>query len=253
MKKELRETRTALSNHNHGHEVLNAVKNERRQAILGILWEGAFSAEGLQTGLRNHGFNHSQKVIYEYLKPLLKACLVKRSGKRFTLTLYGRKIHRAMVRHGFAGQLPANSSGHEERILGALLSGAKTRQELLSVTSSKSLSRTLKRLRDCKLISNSQLLERVFYFRTKRALHLEHLSPTQKRICDGIPRTGISAKALSKTVGINLRRTYKYLRSLRGKKLVFKRVQPCKIELTPSGIMVAEFLEEVKGILKGAA
>lgn len=248
VKKELREISRVLSEEDHRLRLLNAVKNRRRLAILNVLWGGFFSLEGLQRELGKRGFRHSQKTVNEYLKPLLKAGLVKESGKRFGLTLYGRKVHAAVVRHGFSGELPGHSEGYEERILRSLLGGAKTRGELLEVAPEKSLSRILKRLLDRGLVVNNSPSDRVFYFRTKRALSLERLSLTQKRICDAIPQAGISARELSRVVGINLRRVYKYLRGLRGKKLVFRRNVPVRFKLTVRGRSVAEFLDEIAGI-----
>jgi predicted transcriptional regulator len=70
------------------------------------------------------------------------------------------------------------------------------------------------------------------------------LSPTEKRIFKAIPKTGIPARSLSREVGINLRRTYKYLRRLRDKKLVFALKMPRTYELTQSGTEIAKLLEE---------
>lgn len=248
VKKELRETTRILSEAHHGLDLLNAVKNKRRLTILDILWKGMLSFDDLQSRLRKMGFSYSQGTIGEYLKPLLQAGLVKENGNRFGLTLYGRKVHDAMIKHGFAGWLPIHSEGYEERILRSLLDGAKTRGELLEVAPAKSLSRTLRRLIERKLIVNDSVPDRVFYFRTKRALSMERLSPMQKRVCEAIPQGGNSARDLSRAAGVNLRRTYKYLRGLRGRKLVFRRDVPVKFELTERGRSVAEFLDEVAAI-----
>jgi len=248
VKRELRETSEVLSKDDHGLKLLNAIKNRRRLAILDVLWERPLSLDALQKNLKSYGFYHSQKTIGEYLKPLLSAGLVKEWDNRFGFTLYGRKVQDAVVKHGFAGQLPVHSGGYEEKILRSLLDGAKTRGELLEVAPAKSLSRTLKRLQERRLIANDSPSDRVFYFRSKRALSLEQLSPTQKRICDLIPQAGISAHDLSEVAGINLRRTYRYLRSLRGRKLVFRRNVPIRYELTVWGRTTAEFLVEVAGI-----
>lgn len=245
VKRELRETGKVLSEDDHRLKLLNAIKNERRLAILDILWEKPSSLKGLQQKLKSHNFHHSQKTIREYLKPLLKTGLVKEHNKRFQLTLYGRKVQDAVIKHGFAGKLPIHSGGYEEKILRKLLDGAKTRSELLDVAPANSLSRTLKRLVRRKLIVNNSPSTRVFYFRTKRALSLERLSPTQKRISNAIPEAGISAPDLADVVGISLRRMYKYLRSLRGKKLVFRRNVPVRYELTDKGKSTAKLLEEV--------
>jgi DNA-binding transcriptional ArsR family regulator len=248
VKKELREIDRILSEEDHRLKLVNALKNNRRLTILQILWERPFSVDSLQKELAKCGLHHSKKTIRGYLKPLLKAGLVRESGKRFLLTLYGRKVYDAVMSHGFEGQLPIHSGGYEERILRSLLDGGKTRSELVEVGPAKSLSRVLKRLLERKLIVNNSPSARVFYFRTKRALSLEQLSPTQRRICDAIPPSGISAGDLAEAVGISLRRVYKYLRSLRGKKLVFRRDVPVRYELTEHGRAVAKFLEEIAGI-----
>lgn len=248
VKKELREIGRVLSEDDHGLKLLNALKNERRLAILNILWQRPFSVDGLQKKLGNCGLHHSKKTISEYLKPLLKAGLVRESSKRFLLTLYGRKVYDAVVKHGFKEQLPIHSGGYEERILRNLLDSGKTRDELVKVGPAKSLSRVLKRLLERKLIVNNSPSARIFYFRTKRVLSLEQLSPTQKKICEAIPQNGISASDLAESVGISLRRTYKYLRSLRGKKLVFRRDTPVTYELLERGRVVAGFLEEIAGV-----
>jgi DNA-binding PadR family transcriptional regulator len=248
IKKELRETDKTLAESNHRLKLLNTIKNTRRLAILSDLEKRSLSLETLQKRLRKHGFRHSQDTILGYLRPLLETGLVKESDGRFSLTLYGRKIHDSVTKHDFAGRLPTHSSGYEEAILRNLLSGAKTRNQLSEAATHQSLSRTLKRLQERRLIVNNSPSDRVFYFRTKRELSMEMLSPTQTKICEAIPQAGKSARELSDAVGISLRRLYRYLRSLRGKKLVFRREMPGKYELTARGREVAEFLEEIAAI-----
>ncbi len=248
VKKELKETSKLLSEASHPPKLLNAIKNQRRIVILNILSKYPLPIESLQKELKRYGFYHSQETINDYLKPLMDAGLLKQTGKRIGLTLYGRKVNRAVAKHGFSGQLPVNSRGQEEIILRSLLDGKKTRADLLRRISARNLSRTLRRLLERKLIAQSAFTNRVFYFRTKRATQLERLSPTQKRICAVIPEAGISARALAKQVGINMRRTYKYLRNLRGKKLVFRRQIPTNYKLTAEGRITAEFLDEIAHI-----
>jgi hypothetical protein len=77
---------------------------------------------------------------------------------------------------------------------------------------------------------------------------MENLTPTQTRVCNSIPITGISAPDLSKNTGITLRRIYKLLRTLRGKKLVFRRSFILKYTLTPEGKRTGYFLEEISKI-----
>jgi predicted transcriptional regulator len=248
VKKELRETNRILSENNHGLRLLNALKNRRRLTMLNVLSERPLTLDRLQRKLKEHGYQHSQKTIKDYLQPLIKAGLIEEHDRRFGATLYGRKIDEAVVKHGFAGQLPTHSGGREERILRSLLEGPKTREELLEAASTHSMSRILNRLQKLNLIMSETPSNHVFYFRTKRATTLERLSPTQKRICEAIPQAGISARALSEAVDINLRRAYKYLRNLRGKKLVFRRNVPVSYQLTGKGKTVAQFLKEVAGM-----
>ncbi len=248
VKKELNQITNAVSNPDHTLNLLNAVKNRRRLEILRILRDRPLGISELQKKLRNRGFHHSKKTVRQYVKPLLRVGLARESNKRFDLTIYGRKINDIAVMHGFTGQLPPRSNGYEEKLLRTLLGGAKTRVELAECAPHKSLSRILKRLREAKLVSDNSRSANVFYFRTKRALTLEKLTPTQKRICEFIPQSGIPAPELAKLVGVNLRRTYKYLRNLRGKKLLFRRTIPTRYELTASGKVAAEFLEDIAHI-----
>ena len=248
VKRELREANKVLSDSNHGLTLLNTLKNERRLAILTTLSESPHSLEDLQNTLGRRGYLHSQKTITDYLEPLIQARLVEDDGKRLKLTLYGRRINDAVAKHGFAGQLPIHSSGHEEKILRTLINSPKTREELLKVAPTKSMSRTVKRLQMRNLIVNNSDSDRIFYFRTKRSPDLERLTSTQKRLHEAIPQAGISARPLSKATNVNLRRVYKYLRNLRGKKLVFRREMPLHYELTATGRNVAQFLEEIANI-----
>lgn len=248
VKKELHETTQKLLRRNHELRLLNALKNRRRLTILNILRKRPLSTEDLQRELQDSRYFHSQKTIQQYLKPLVNAGLVRKTDERFGLTLYGQKITGAVKWHNFEGQLPVNSGGNEEQILRSLLEGAKTRDELLHSVPTNSFSRILKRLLELKLIHSDSPSDRIFYFRTKRPTHMERISPTQKKICATIPQAGTSARALSALVGINLRRTYKYLRNLRGKKLVFRREVPREFQLTEKGRKTAEFLEKIAEI-----
>lgn len=248
VKRELRETRKKTSKDDHWPQLLNALKNKRRLAILNLLKRHPLSIENLQKRLKDFGYNHSQETIHQYLESLLNTGLIWVLNGKTHLTLYGRKIIDAINKHNFKGQLPMNSCGNEERIITSIYEGAKTRQDFKQLVKSTSLPRTLNRLLKLHLIQNSSSSDRILYFRTKRPTRLENLSPTQERICKTIPTIGISARNLSKSVGINLRRIYKHLRNLRGKKLVFRREPPHKFELTEKGRRAAEFLIDITQI-----
>ena len=248
VKKELRETSRILSESNHGLRLLNALKNSRRLIILSDLTERPLTLDRLQENLTRQGYQHSQNTINGYLQPLVTAGLVEERDRLFALTLYGRRIQEAVLKHSFAGHLPIHSGGHEEKILESLLGGPKTRKELLEIAPAKSMSRSLKRLQASSLVLKNSPSDRVFYFHTKRPTTMERLLPTQRKIHAAIPQAGISARALSRTVGINPRRVYKCLRGLRGKKLVFRRDMPRCYELTERGRTMALFLREIAGI-----
>jgi coproporphyrinogen III oxidase-like Fe-S oxidoreductase len=140
VKKEIREVNKILSESNHGLRLLNALKNNRRLIMLNILMERSLSLDDLQKKLKEHGYQHSQKTIIDYLQPLTRAGLVEEDDKRFRLTLYGRRISEAVAKHGFSGHLPVHSGGYEEKILRSLLEGPRAREELLRVAPAKSMS-----------------------------------------------------------------------------------------------------------------
>jgi predicted transcriptional regulator len=85
----------------------------------------------------------------------------------------------------------------------------------------------------------------VFYFKTKRDSDGLEVSPTEKRVYANISNEGIPAKKIATKTGISLRRTYKYLRKLRGKKLVFARTIPKSYGLTANGVEMAAMLKRV--------
>jgi predicted transcriptional regulator len=248
VKKELHETMQKLSKENHWTQLLNSLKNRRRLTILNLLKRRPISLKNLQKGLKNSGFNHSQKTIQQYLKSLFDTGLIMKANEKISLTLYGTKITDLINKYRFEGQLPVNSNGDEERMLISLFESDKTRHNLKQIVNSNSVSRILKRLLKLHLIQNNSSSDRIFYFRSKRPTYLENISPTQKRICKAIPKVGISTRDLSKSVGINLRRTYKYLRNLRGRKLVFRREVPHTFKLTTKGRELAKFLIEISQI-----
>jgi predicted transcriptional regulator len=61
---------------------------------------------------------------------------------------------------------------------------------------------------------------------------------------------GISAGKLAKETGISMRRTYKYLRGLKGKKLVFIRRTPKIYCLTDKGEKLASVLQGLQNIVE---
>jgi len=252
-KNEFLEMNGMLCADDHVHNLLNAVKNDRRQKVIEALSERRRSIKGLQEYLKSKGYYHSQHTIAsEYVEPLVNAGLVKRDGNKYRLTLYGQKFRDVLNRFNVGNSLPSNSRCYEEIVLKKLKDGPKSYADLVESVTQKSLSRSLKRLTENGLVTKSKSPDYVFYFRTKK-VPKKAFSPTEKKAYEAIPDVGISARELSKKVGINLRRTYKYLRRLRKRRLVFTRKRPRTYELTPSGTELANFLEETANLVLDAS
>jgi len=251
-KNELLEINGTLCADDHVHDLLNAVKNDRRQKVMEALSQRPRSIKGLQEYLKTKGYYHSQQTINSaYVEPLVKAGLVRRDDDKQRLTLYGQKFLNLLNRFSVENPLPSNSHCHEEAILKKLKDGPKPCIGIVESVTQKSLSRSLKRLIESGLVTKSKTPDYVFYFRTKK-VPKKAFSPTEKKVYETIPEVGISARDLSKKVSINLRRTYKYLRRLRKKRLVFTRKKPKTYELTPSGMELANFLEETAELVSDA-
>ena len=124
----------------------------------------------------------------------------------------------------------------------SLLIGPKTFEEIESLISSKIASRILKRLRSVGLIETPEERDYIFFFKSKRDPGKETFTETERKIYDTLPNEGISAGKLAKETGLSMRRTYKYLRGLKGKKLVFIRKTPKAYGLTCKGEMLASVL-----------
>ena len=252
-KNEFLEMNGMLCADEHVHDLLNAAKNDRRQKIIEALSERSRSIKGLQEYLKSKGYYHSQHTIAsEYVEPLIEAGLVKRDDAKYRLTLYGQKFRDISNRFNVENPLPPHSRCYEEIVLKKLKDEPKTYADLVDSLTQKSLSRSLKRLAENGLITKSKTPVYVFYFRTKK-VPKKPFSPTEKKIYETVPEVGISARELSKKVGINLRRTYKYLRRLRKRRLVFTRKKPKTYELTPSGTELANFLEETANLVSDAS
>jgi len=252
-KNEFLEINGTLSKGDHIHNLLNAVKNDRRQKVIEALSERPHSIKGLQEYLKSRGYYHSQKtVVSEYVNPLVRVGLVKRHDAKYGLTFYGQKFRDMLNRFNVENPLPPHSNCYEEILLRRLKDGPKSYADLAESVTQKSLSRSLKRLIENGLVTKSKSPEYVFYFRTKK-VPKKAFSPTEKKVYETIPEVGISARPLSEKVGINLRRTYKYLLRLRKRRLVFTRKRLRTYELTPSGSELANFLEEMTNLVSDAS
>jgi len=245
VKHEILEIRRVAGESKHTRQLLNAVKNKRRLKILDALCERSCNVEELQRQLREDGFHHSRRTIVEaYLKPLMRVGLVGEDGVRFKATFYGRMVQGLLKERGSLGLLPIHSCCYEEVVLREL-STPKTFNELATNVPAKSLSRILMRLRVKGLLAKRAHSYYVFYHKAQ-GKPKTHLSATEKRVFDAIPQTGIAVRSLSRAVGINIRRTYKYLHRLRQKKLVFALKTKRTYELTVQGREIVSTLDNIE-------
>lgn len=229
-------------------DLINPIKNDRRIRILEVLSTGSYSIDNLQQELKEKGCYQSRSMIQHYMEPLVKLHLVKEEDGFYKLAEDGRKVYDVWAKSGFQ-ELPANSRGYEETILKLLMSKRGTYDDLAQIVPKSVLPRTLNRLKAKELIVRSSPPGRVFFFAAKRR-PTRRLSPTESRIFYALPKTGISVGELSKKVGINIRRTYKYLRRLRFKRHALKKSVDATFAITPKGIHLAEALDAVSNIIQ---
>lgn len=249
VKNEIFSIRELISNNGHARRLLNAIKNPRRLRILDALSELPRNLKGLQRRLKREGFYHSRSTIMlAYVKPLINAGLVREDNGRFRITFYGRKLHEILHQTNVQSLLPVRSCCYEEEVIKELMECPKTFGELAEAVPPKSLSRILMRLQTKGLLSKREQREYVFYHKTKNKLKTA-LSPTEKRLFNLIPAEGITARQLSLEAKITLRRTYKYLRRLRDKKLVFALKKKRTYDLTTQGRKIAELLNDMDNLV----
>jgi DNA-binding HxlR family transcriptional regulator len=254
LKNELRQLRATVNNPTYIKDLFNVIKNETRLHILKAIVNGRYSVSQLQQELKKTGHIHSQDTINEeYLNPLMAVGLATEAREQYYATTFGGQLTQVIGNFPeFAEVLPAHSECNEETILNALLAGPKTFEDIESVISSKIASRTLKRLRKVGLIITPTERDYIFFFKSKRDPSKETLSETEKRIYDTIPDVGISAGKLSRETELSTRRIYKYLRGLKGKKLVFVRKTPKAYELTEKGQKLANVLQGLQELVEEA-
>jgi len=252
LRNELKRLRGVITQKDYQSTLLNTLKNERRLRILKLLSKSAFSIPYLQKELKGSGFSHSQETILsEYVEPLMAAGLVSENSGHFKATTYGFEVSQLFA--GFQGMenaLPPHSECYEEKVIEALFEAPKTYEELKLLVPSESLKRVMARLLEINLVTKNGDNNYIYYFKTKRPMKMETLSSTEKRVYEGIPYEGTTGEKLAEKTGITLRRTYKYIRKLKGKKLVFKRKCPKTFSLTEEGVQIAVFLGKLCAVLK---
>ncbi len=251
LKNELRKLSETMDNPNYIKELFNVLKNETRLHILKSIVNGRYSVSQLQQELKKTGHSHSQDTINEeYLQPLMAVGLATESRDEYYATTFGGRLTNLIGAFPeFAEMLPAHSECYEESLLRALLTGPKTFEEIESLISSKIASRILKRLRSVGLIETPEERDYIFFFKSKRDPSKENFTETEHKVYETLPNEGISAGKLAKETGLSMRRTYKYLRGLKGKKLVFIRRTPKAYGLTNKGEMLATLLQDLQQIV----
>lgn len=252
LRNELRKLRETMDNPNYIKELFNVLKNQTRLHILQAIVNGRYSVSQLQQELKKTGHSHSQDTINEeYLQPLMAVGLATESRDEYYATTFGGRLTNTLGSFPeFAEMLPAHSECHEETVLRALMTGPKTFEEIETLISSKIASRILKRLRSVGLIETPEDRDYIFFFKSKRDPNKETFTDTERKVYQSIFTEGISAGKLVKETGLSMRRTYKYLRGLKGKKLVFIRRTPKAYGLTCKGEMLASVLTELQQIVE---
>ncbi len=251
LKNELRKLYEKMKTPNFATNLLNALKNRRRLQILEMLSSGRCSIVRLQQKLKELGYYHSQGTIAdEYIDPLTEVGLVEESNNKYHTTLFGCKLNELIKDFkDIEDLLPPHSECYEEKAIEILFESPKTYKELKFMIPAESLSRVLQRLQEAYIITKDNENSYIFYFKTKRNPQQEMLSPTEKRVYENISQEGITTEKLAGKTDISLRRTYKYLRKLRGKKLAFKRKRPKTYTLTKEGTQIAKLLEKMHVLL----
>ena len=250
LKNQLRKINGKMQRPNFVEQLLNTLKNGRRLQILDLISRQGYSLSQLQEKLTSLGYHHSQQtIVEEYVDPLVEVGLVQEAQNPFHATVLGCKVNELVKSsQDLENVLPPHSECYEETMLDALLERPRTYQDARTIIPAKSVARVLSRLQRTALIETSKEKNYIFIFKTRRDSNLEKFSPTETRVYQNIPADGVSAKKLSDKTGISLRRTYKYLRKLKGKKLVFTRKEPLAYSLTPKGAEVATMLRAVRNM-----
>ncbi len=248
LKNELRALRKALDNPDYVKMLFNALKNQSRLFILQALLDGPRPVTKLQSELTKAGHTQSQStLIDEYLQPLVNLGLVCESQEGYRLTVFGSRLTEQLECFPeFATKLPANSTCYEEAVLQSLLKGPQTFESIEAATLLRNVSRTLKRLRSTNLIYSSIEREYIFFFKTIRDPKLETLTSTEQKIYGVLSLEGISARNLARQTGFSTRVTYRCIKHLRGKKLLFERRKPKTYALTPLGAKLAGVLQKLQ-------
>ncbi|MGE5533554.1 MAG: hypothetical protein ACM3UN_04320 [Bacillota bacterium] len=251
LKSELRQLWEAIDNPNYIKELFNAIKNVKRLHVMQVLANDTFSLSVLQQNLKKAGYSYRQDLLSEECLPALKDVgLVSTVRDGYRATTLGVSLTRLIGAFlEFADRLPSHSECYEEALLQSLLSGPKTFEDIEALIAPKNVSRTLKRLSTTSLIETPSARAYIFFFKTIRDPDKETLTDTERKTYDVIAnqkQLGIAAGDLAKQTGLILRRIYKIIKALKGKKLVFLRRTPKTYALTAEGKKLALILQELE-------
>ncbi len=252
MKNELRRLHKTMENPDFMKDLMNVLKNDTRIQILMTIAKGHYSVHKLQQELRKMGHSRSQDtIVEEYLRPLLEVGLAVEAQDRYCATTFGGRLTELIEGSAnIVNLLPAHSECNEETVLKALLSGPKTFEDMNGLVSKKIVSRILRRLKKVGLVETPKERAYIFFFRSKRDPAKETFSSTKRKVYKNIFDEGISAQKLAEKTGLTARTTYKYLRELKGKKLVFTRKMPKAYCLTAKGEKLASVLVELYALVE---
>lgn len=252
LKNELRTLNETMDNPNYVRDLFNVLKNAARLQTLQTITNGKYSVSKLQEEFKKAGHRHNQDVVREEcLQPLITVGLAAESRDEYYATKFGSRLVEVLgCFPEFATKLPAHSECYDETLLQSLLSEPKTFEEIKALVSPKSVARILKRLRSTGLINTPNARDYVFYVKSKRDPTKDTFSITERKIYDAVTFEGISAGKLAKKTGLTIRKIYKCLRCLKGKKLVFTRTIPKTYELTCNGEKLALALQDIQQVVE---
>jgi predicted transcriptional regulator len=252
LKNELRKLRETMDNPNYIKELFNVLKNETRFHLLQAIVNGRCAVGQLRQVLKKTGYSYSQQNLSEeYLLPLIKVGLATEVRDEYCTTMFGGRLTELLENSPeFVEILPAHSECYEETLLQSLLSGPKTFEGIEALISPKSTSRILKRLRSVGLVETPIERDYIFFFKTKRDPKKETFTASERKIYNSITNEGISVGKLANDTGLSVRRTYKCLRGMKGKKLIFIRRTPKVYTLTCKGEKLASTLQELQQIVE---
>jgi predicted transcriptional regulator len=228
--------------------LLNVIKNKRRVKLAQILLERPLSIDEIQQRLKMEGYYHSRDTIRKhYAGPLVAMKLIVEEDGKYRLTDEGRGIIAILGDIDLGSIFPASSGCYEENCLLAL-EVPKSYNDLAHYLPKADLQRTIRRLQGKGLVAKAHPSRHVTYRRTRGGSNAT-LSKTENKVLESIPEEGMGVTDIAMSVGISLRRTFKYLKRLREKGLVSNVPNVTLLSLTEEGKRLAEKLRQILSIM----